>query len=245
MAIERFYVTNVGNNYLALAHGGKKLVINRCAIGTGFLESGQSSVSRTAMVSYLCDMPISGSSVSGSALNVKVQFSNALPSGDIRDPFLWAEVGLYGYIDGDTSHPEALLCYANAYDAEHADYIPGTLSEFVFVMTLSSINPSDDVAVVVNHSLIYATKPTDAVVSLASTGWTGETAPYTQTVTVTGVSTDSMLEVGISDTATDEQYEQARDAQLRATAAGTGSVTIKAYGDKPTTAIPVLVRRFD
>lgn len=114
MAIERFYITNVGNNYLALAHGGKKLIINRCAIGTGFLESNQSSVSRTALVSYLCDMPIAGSSVSGGTLNVKVQFSNALSSGNIRDPFLWAEVGLYGYIEDDTSHPEALLCYAKA-----------------------------------------------------------------------------------------------------------------------------------
>ena len=245
MAIERFYITNVGNNYLALAHGGKKLIINRCAIGTGFLESNQSSVSRTALVSYLCDMPIAGSSVSGGTLNVKVQFSNALSSGNIRDPFLWAEVGLYGYIEDDTSHPEALLCYANAYDAEHADYIPGTLSEFTFVMALTSVNVSDDVEVVVNHSLIYATKPADTVVSLAAADWTGETSPYTQTVAVTGVSADSILEVGISDTATDEQYEQACDAQLRATAAGSGSVTIKAYGDKPTAAIPVLVRRFD
>lgn len=77
--------------------------------------------------------------------------------------------------------------------------------------------------------------------SLTVAGWTGSDAPYTQSVTVTGLAADAHLIVGIAPSATAEQVEAAANAMLLATAQAAGSITISAFGDKPDAAIPILI----
>lgn len=77
--------------------------------------------------------------------------------------------------------------------------------------------------------------------TLAAAGWTGTAAPYTQTVTATGVTASSNGTVGIADNATDAQWLAAAKAQIRKSAQAANSLTVKAYGEKPTVDIPCSV----
>lgn len=70
-------------------------------------------------------------------------------------------------------------------------------------------------------------------ITLPSTGWTGSEAPYTQTINYPGVTSynDVMVSPKIDD-ATD--LENHSNAQIQATAQGTGTITFSAFGYKPT-----------
>ena len=84
----------------------------------------------------------------------------------------------------------------------------------------------------------YAAPATDTVVTASASAWSNNTI----TLSVTGVMTDSKLEIGLSDTATDEQYAAATAAQIRATGSGNGTVTLKAVA-APTIDLPIIIRR--
>ena len=84
----------------------------------------------------------------------------------------------------------------------------------------------------------YAAPATDTVVTAPASAWSNNTI----TLSVTGVMADSKLEIGLSDTATDEQYAAATAAQIRATGSGDGTVTLKA-AIAPTIDLPIIIRR--
>ena len=79
---------------------------------------------------------------------------------------------------------------------------------------------------------------TDTVVTASASAWSDNTI----TLSVTGVMADSKLEIGLSETATDEQYVAATAAQIRATGSGDGTVTLKAVA-APSVDLPILIRR--
>ena len=80
-----------------------------------------------------------------------------------------------------------------------------------------------------------------SIAILMSTGWQGETAPYTQTVSCPGVtSTNDVLIAPKIDDAAD--MEIVSDAQIMATAQATGTITFSAFGDKPTESIEFNVK---
>ena len=87
----------------------------------------------------------------------------------------------------------------------------------------------------------YAAPVTDTTATLSTT-WIGSAAPYTQAVAISGMTADAKIEVGLASTATAEEYAAATAAQLMCTAQAAGSITMTAYGEKPTTTIPILVR---
>lgn len=79
--------------------------------------------------------------------------------------------------------------------------------------------------------------------SLTVEGWTGDAAPYTQTIAAAGVTADTsqVVEVGGAENLTAEQYEAMVAAQLWAKSKAEGTVTIEAKGEKPAVALPVVV----
>ena len=87
----------------------------------------------------------------------------------------------------------------------------------------------------------YAAPVVDTTATL-STAWTGSAAPYTQTVVIADMTAAAKIEVGLASTVTTEQYAAAAAAQLMCTAQAAGGITMTAYGEKPTVAIPILVR---
>lgn len=77
--------------------------------------------------------------------------------------------------------------------------------------------------------------------TLSVAAWSGSTAPFTQTVTVSGVTASSNGSVGLANAATDAQWDAAVKAQIRKTVQGANSLTFKAYGSKPTVNLPCAV----
>lgn len=77
--------------------------------------------------------------------------------------------------------------------------------------------------------------------TLLSTGWTGTSAPYSQTITVSGLGVDQNGFIQIAQGATADQREAVRLALLGVTGQSSGKLTISADGDKPSTDIPVTV----
>lgn len=72
-------------------------------------------------------------------------------------------------------------------------------------------------------------------------GWTGTAAPYSQVITMSGVSANANIEVGLTASATLAQIEMASKCIIRCTAQGTNQITVKALKKKPTVDLPIQV----
>lgn len=70
-------------------------------------------------------------------------------------------------------------------------------------------------------------------ITLAANAWTGSATPYTQTVTVTGVTTTSLNFITPVTTATASELETLYDANLQDGGQAANSITFKCYGKLP------------
>lgn len=76
-------------------------------------------------------------------------------------------------------------------------------------------------------------------VTAAASGWSG--SPPSQSLTVAGMTADSLYWVGLNSTATYAQRDAARKAVIAPTAQGTNSLTLTCDGVTPTVDLPILV----
>lgn len=89
----------------------------------------------------------------------------------------------------------------------------------------------------------YALPVTEVSATLSAALWSGSSAPFTQNIVVSGMTAAKKgVSAGLSNAATDEEFEVALAAVLHASAQGTNYVTIKAHGEKPAVNLPVLVQ---
>jgi hypothetical protein len=145
-------------------------------------------------------------------------------------------------LTSDTVTPDTLLTGATAHDASGAQ-ITGTatgggdLSDITTNIT-GLLKGAGGKVTQAEGGTDYAAPATDTVVTASASAWSNNTI----TLSVTGVMADSKLEIGLSDTATDEQYAAATAAQIRATGSGNGTVTLKAT-TAPTIDLPIIIRR--
>lgn len=86
-----------------------------------------------------------------------------------------------------------------------------------------------------------AGKSTVVNTSLLAADWQGEIVPYTNTLTVEGVQTDSIVEVSLSKNASTDQVKASMNGQFTDGGQSENSITLKAYGRKPDMDIPVVV----
>lgn len=73
----------------------------------------------------------------------------------------------------------------------------------------------------------------------AASGWSG--SPAAQTLSIAGMTADSLYWVGLNSTATYAQRDAARKAVIAPTAQGTSSLTLTCDGATPTVDLPILV----
>ena len=84
----------------------------------------------------------------------------------------------------------------------------------------------------------YTPKSSKVSTTLNAASWSGS-GPYTITVSVSGVTTSNNVEVLIPGSATNAQVEAWMAAGIVNGTQGTNSITLKAYGDKPSINIPI------
>ncbi|MCI1965895.1 MAG: phage tail protein [Oscillospiraceae bacterium] len=84
-------------------------------------------------------------------------------------------------------------------------------------------------------------KSTMAAATIPASGWTGDAAPYSQAVSVDGVTDTSVNEILPDSDITAEQLESLQGANIQDGGQAAGSITLLAYGDKPTIDLPVRI----
>lgn len=119
-------------------------------------------------------------------------------------------------------------------------YITDDSSE-TFQNWRSGMNGVDDSNMIKIDNALYqkADKSKSETATLLSSAWTGESAPYTQTISVENLTAEQNGNISVSKNSTFEQREAARAAMLSVVGQQNGSLTIAADGDKPETDIPV------
>lgn len=116
--------------------------------------------------------------------------------------------------------------------------------------TVQDINSGDSIDTITKkvdssiraHTTDIEGKANKAIVTsstITATGWTGDAAPYSQSITVSGVLADSIVEVSPSSAATSDNVNEFSALQLSDGGQSTNTITLKANGVKNTTDIPI------
>ena len=87
----------------------------------------------------------------------------------------------------------------------------------------------------------YAGASETVTATLLAASWTGDATPYSYTLTVSGVTATSNQEVLPALNITAEQLEALQGANIQDGGQAANSMTLKAYGDKPTIDLPIRV----
>ena len=125
------------------------------------------------------------------------------------------------------------------------DINDGTHTDYEMVICIVRFTSSNISSITSQMATVSLTAPSTDFTATLSTTWTGASAPYSQNVTVTGLTGTRKIFVALAEGATDAEYLAAAAAQMRCTAKTTSQVTIKAHGTKPTVTLPIIVREVD
>lgn len=113
-------------------------------------------------------------------------------------------------------------------------------------VTISSTDQqtSDVTFDVMDGTEIIQTTSDDRTVTLTVAGWTGNSAPYVQTVTVSGITASVVPFVApsYSDTVVTGLEQQAEWSKVTKAVSGADSITFKCYKEKPTVELTALVK---
>ena len=91
------------------------------------------------------------------------------------------------------------------------------------------------------NTAIATTKSKTVSATLFASNWTGASAPYTYTLAVTGVTANSNQELLPALNITEEQLTALQAANIQDGGQAANSVTLTAFGDKPTIDLPIRV----
>lgn len=87
----------------------------------------------------------------------------------------------------------------------------------------------------------FSRKSTTLNLTLASANWTGSAAPFTLVLSATGVTASNIVEVVPRGELTVEQMENMVKGLIIGTSQSSNSITLKAYGKKPSVDLPITV----
>lgn len=86
-----------------------------------------------------------------------------------------------------------------------------------------------------------APKSVGVTATATSAGWTGTAAPFTQIISIDGVTTTNNIEVGLASTMTLDQIKESTKCIIQCTAKGVNQITLTAFKNKPTIDLPIQV----
>lgn len=147
----------------------------------------------------------------------------------------------------------------NATDGEfypyaHIDGIVNDDGEAVELATTDDVKVNTDAIAEINNEETgilkqakdyadeLASKNTVVETTITSDLWTGDATPYTATLAVEGVTTETNIDITYNaETITEEQYNALSDARIIKATRSDGAIVFTAYGSVPTVDIPVIV----
>lgn len=88
---------------------------------------------------------------------------------------------------------------------------------------------------------VYAAIKSKQTTATIGTVWENSSAPYTQTISISGVKTNSIVEISLPSSATAAQVAAFQKLNLQDGGQTAGSITLRAFGTKNTISIPVNV----
>ena len=147
---------------------------------------------------------------------------------------LWKSLGTIGIAPKGTYNPDTIYYRGHLVSYEGSSYV-------ALKNELINITPTDDD---VNWSLVmkgYNEKIIQA--TIPATGWVGDTAPYTQTITVEGISEDDnpVVDIILSDDIETMQAQLEDYGKILKITTGDGNITVYS-SDLTTTDLTILIQ---
>ena len=141
------------------------------------------------------------------------------------------KIGTYYIISGDGKHIALIIK-----DGVPLDSLPANNAAFTPPSGMNSTTVQQAITELYNnmkntHKSITAVAP--------STNWAGSAAPYTNNIAVAGVTANNIVEVGLSNSANDDQVKACMKASIAKIEQQNGRLILYAYGTKPTVDIPL------
>lgn len=108
-------------------------------------------------------------------------------------------------------------------------------------ITITDVTEQGDIK---KYSIAATTTSDNLTVTLTVAGWTGESAPYTQSVNVAGMTSSKVpiIAPSYSDTVSTGLEQKAEWAKITKAVSGTGIITFKCYEEKPTVELTAIVK---
>ena len=177
----------------------------------------------------------------GGYTGTETQFNNDLAGvGNKQDKITGAKGKYLGFTDTDT---------LGAVDLPNASTGSKGITYLVDSYTRTDTDKAATAKAVNNvYKLVQdkADKSDPVPATLLAANWTGDEAPYTYTLSVTGVTTTSNQEYLPALDITTEQLEALQAANIQDGGQAAGAVTLKAFGTKPTIDLPIrIIKRGD
>ena len=126
----------------------------------------------------------------------------------------------------------------NVYDAANKNYVDTAVSDKV-QYTAQTLTDEQKIQARTNISAAAISNVVSATLSASS--WSSDSAPYTYTLSVTGVTANSNQEFLPALDITERQLTALQAANIQDGGQASGSVTLKAFGTKPTIDVPIRV----
>lgn len=128
--------------------------------------------------------------------------------------------------------------------ANRGDIWTDTSSDLKYkLISIIDIQAGEDSVSYYNWVPIQGSKCSSKIlnVTASAANWTGDDAPYSNTIAVQGVTEKNIVDVGSSALASDEQLQEMAKAAILKIAQGVDSLTLYSYGTKPESDFPISV----
>ena len=152
--------------------------------------------------------------------------------------------GHYAYFDVAIGQDLSGIGFGKTVQAIRISCTQGTWNTTKYAAATSehaSAHASDGADPITPASIGAAPISTTTEVTLAAASWSGDSAPYTYTLTVNGVTDTSTQEIVFATSINLEQLTAGQNANIQDGGQSANTIVLKAWGEKPTVDLPIRV----
>lgn len=230
-------ITTKGLEVLSKVQSGVgKIIVSRIVVGSGRATGdliAQTSVTGENTQAE-CTLTSVDTDSKGSILNISMSNKNVTTAFELN------QIGVY--VTHSDYLGEVLYLLAQV-DSGTADTIPvasETLatSYFSIYMKHEGVDAS---SVVIDVTESGVALKSISITDTISTTWSNTEIPYEQAHSFSGMTKDTVIEISLPETATEEQVKQFEELNLQGGSQGVGTYTLRSFGDLNTVEIPIIV----